>query len=160
MRRLTIIFLLAAVSAGLAATLEGEAYAVYDAGDELLGYIDENNRILDTEYEVRGYIQADCIKDDEYIILAYLEDGGDEKRIKNTSYRTEYYLEVDDDTAGELTDRSFRVLATWDSGEISDEDYDLLATYEWDDPDTDKIEGLKGHQVLYYLLYFTDLLED
>ncbi|MBD3373186.1 MAG: hypothetical protein GF403_10790 [Candidatus Coatesbacteria bacterium] len=160
-RRLSILTgALILLIAPATAALEDDVFAVRDTDDSILGYIDDEDQILDTDREVIGYIYSDCLKDDDYIILAYREQDGEEERLKNTSYRTEYYLETEDEYSGELSDKTFDTVALWDSGKITDSYLTPLAYYEWDNPDTEEDEGLTGQQALYFLLYFTDFFED
>ncbi len=154
------IFLLMSVLILSALAATGMEWRIQDADYQTLGFIDDESRILDTEYEIIGYIEPDRIKDEDFNILARLEQD-EEILVKNTSYVTQYYIELGVEDTGRLKDRRFRILAYFDNGHITDGDDDeILAYYDPDDLDTDgEVEGMSGEDALLYLLYFTEIFE-
>jgi len=154
------IFFLTSVLILSALAATGIEWRIQDADYKTLGFIDDESRILDTDYEIIGYIEPDRMKDEDYNTLARLEQG-EEILVKNTSYVTQYYIELGEKDTGRLKDRRFNILAYFDNGHITDEDDDeILAYYDPDDLDTDdEIEGMAGEDALLFLLYFTAIFE-
>lgn len=154
------IFLLTSVLILSALAGTGIEWRIQDADYKTLGFIDDESRILDTDYEIIGYIDPDRIKDEDYNTLARLEQG-EEILVKNTSYVTQYYIELGEKDTGRLKGRRFNILAYFDNGHITDRDDDeILAYYDPDDLDTDdEIEGMAGEDALLFLLYFTEIFE-
>ncbi|OGD75148.1 MAG: hypothetical protein A2Y64_09105 [Candidatus Coatesbacteria bacterium RBG_13_66_14] len=141
----------------LAAT--GTEWRIQDAGYQTLGFIDEDNRILDTDYEVIGYIESDRVKDEDYKILARLEQG-EEILVKNISYVTQYYIELGEEDTGRLKDKRFGIIAYFDGGRITNDDDEILAYYDHDDLDTpEEMEGMPGENAILFLLYFSDIFD-
>jgi len=141
----------------LAAT--GSEWRIQDAALQTLGFIDEDNRILDTDYEIIGYIESDRVKDKDYNVLARLEQG-EEILVKNTSYVTQYYIELGEDDTGRLKDKRFNVIAYFEDGRITNDDDEILAYYDHDDLDTpDEVEGMAGEDAILYLLYFSKIFD-
>jgi len=150
---MTVILLLPA----LAAT--GSEWRIQDAALKTLGFVDEKDQILDTDYEIIGYIESDRVKDKDYNILARLESG-EEILVKNTSYVTQYYIELGEDDTGRLKDKRFNVIAYFEDGRITNDDDEILAYYDHDDLDTpDEVEGMAGEDAILYLLYFSKIFD-
>jgi len=148
MRKLTTFLLLALVTLSLAGLVD--EYRVEDEDNNLLGTIDEKGTVRDADGEILGYLGDGMIKDADFKAIAYLENSGDQLKIKNTSFVTKFYLELDGDVT-QLMTRSFDILAEVEMGEVVNDDDDILAFYEEDE--------LSGNNVLLYLLFFTDLLD-
>jgi hypothetical protein len=153
-----IVFLIPALILPTLA-LTGTEWRVQDAGYNTLGFVDEEDQILDTDYEIIGYIDTDRLKDEDYNILARLETG-DEILVKSTSYVTQYYIELGERDTGRLKDKRFNILAHFDNGLVTNDDDEILAYYDHDDLDTDgEVEGMRGENALLFLLYFSDVFD-
>jgi hypothetical protein len=154
---LIAVLLLLPALAGMAAT--GTEWRIQDAAYQTLGFIDEDNRVLDTDYEIIGYIEGDRVKDEDYNILARLEQG-EEILVKNMSYVTQYYIEMGENDTGRLKDRRFGIMAYFDDGRITNDDDEILAYYDHDDLDTpDEMEGVSGEDAILFLLYFSKVFD-
>ncbi|MCX7021596.1 MAG: hypothetical protein NTW26_04845 [bacterium] len=141
----------------LAAT--GSEWRIQDAEFQTIGFIDEDNQVLDTDYEIIGYIDSDRVKDKDYKILARLEEG-DEILVKNMSYVTQYYIEMGDKDTGRLKDKRFGIVAYFDDGRITNDDDEILAYYDHDDLDTpEEVEGMAGEDAILFLLYFSKIFD-
>jgi len=141
----------------LAAT--GNEWRIQDAEYQTLGFIDEDDRILDTDYEIIGYIEYDRVKDEDYNILARLEQGED-ILVKNMSYVTQYYIELGENDTGRLKDRRFGIIAYFDDGRITNDDDEILAYYDHDDLDTpEEMEGMAGEDAILFLLSFSKIFD-
>jgi|GEM_PF-6077531 len=148
MKNLTTLLLLALVTLSLAGLIE--EYRIEDEDSDLVGTIDEEGTVRDADGEIVGYLGDEMIKDADFKAIAYIESGGEQLKIKNTSFVTKFYLEFDGDVT-QLLNRSFDVLAEVEMGEAVNEDDDLLVLYEEDE--------ISGNDILLYLLFFTDMLD-
>jgi hypothetical protein len=142
-----------------ALAVTGMEWRVQDADFQTLGFIDDEDQVLDTDYEIIGYIESDRVKDEDYNVLARLEQGED-VLVKNMSYVTQYYIELGEDDTGRLKDKRFNVIAHFNNGRITNDDDEILAYYDHDDLDTaDEVEGMRGEDAILFLLYFSDILD-